>query len=152
LTQRSIITFALIGSTSLLITAFIFQFLGYTPCKICIWQRWPHGFAIFVSLLWLIKPKNQLLVIGSLTNVLASALGVYHSGIEKKWWLGPQSCTSAEISNLSTAELLAKIMNAPIIRCDEISWSLLGFSMANWNAFLSLLLALVWLLAIKHQK
>ena len=152
MTQRSIITFALIGSASLLIVAFIFQLLGYAPCKICIWQRWPHGFAILVSLLWLIKPNNQLLIIGLLTNLLASSLGIYHSGIEQKWWLGPQSCTSAEISNLSTTELLAKIMNAPIIRCDEISWSFLGFSMANWNALLSFVIALIWLLAIKHQK
>ena len=29
-------------------------------------------------------------------------------------------------------------MNAPLVRCDEVQWSLLGISMAGWNAILSL--------------
>jgi len=37
--------------------------------------------------------------------------------------------------------LLAQIMAAPLVRCDEIAWSLFGVSMAGWNALLSLGLA-----------
>ena len=38
-------------------------------------------------------------------------------------------------------------MAAPIIRCDQVPWSLAGISMAGWNAILSLTSALVilWL-------
>ena len=34
------------GSLALLLGAFGFQALGYAPCKLCLWQRWPHGAAI----------------------------------------------------------------------------------------------------------
>ena len=42
---------------------------------------------------------------------------------------------------------LADIMNAPLIRCDQVQWELVGISMAGWNAILSFLAALVilWL-------
>src|SRR6476660_510897 len=35
-------------SLVLLLGAFAFQYLGgLAPCEMCIWQRWPHGAAIF---------------------------------------------------------------------------------------------------------
>jgi len=30
---------------------------------------------------------------------------------------------------------------APVVRCDDIAWSLMGISMAGWNALASLALA-----------
>ena len=36
------------------------------------------------------------------------------------------------------ADLLKQITNAPLIRCDQVQWSLFGISMAGWNAILSL--------------
>jgi disulfide bond formation protein DsbB len=42
-------------------------------------------------------------------------------------------------------------MAAPLIRCDEIAWSLMGISMAGWNAILSFLLALLWLKALSRR-
>ena len=29
-------------------------------------------------------------------------------------------------------------MKGPLVRCDQVQWSLLGISMAGWNAILSL--------------
>lgn len=144
---------AIVGSTSILAAAFAFQFMGYSPCKICIWQRWPHALAILIGIVWLIAQDTRLLILGLLSTLVAVSLAIYHSGIEQKWWLGPQSCTSTGIGDLSTAELFSKIMNAPIVRCDEVVWSFLGFSMANWNALLSFMLALFWFYSIKlNQK
>ncbi len=39
---------------------------------------------------------------------------------------------------------------APIVLCDEVAWSLLGLSMASWNALASLALAALWLLAARR--
>jgi disulfide bond formation protein DsbB len=38
-------------------------------------------------------------------------------------------------------------MDAPVIRCDQVPWQMVGISMAGWNAILSLLSALMilWL-------
>ena len=38
---------------------------------------------------------------------------------------------------MSTADMLDTLMNAPLVRCDEIPWSLMGISMAGWNALIS---------------
>ena len=33
---------------------------------------------------------------------------------------------------------LQDIVSAPLVRCDQVQWSLFGISMAGWNAILSL--------------
>jgi disulfide bond formation protein DsbB len=48
---------------------------------------------------------------------------------------------SAPVGGLSTDDLLARIMAAPLIRCDQIVWKFLGLTMAGWNALISLGLA-----------
>ena len=75
------------------------------------------------------------------------------TGIERSWWLGPDTCTSADITNLTTDDLMAQIMSAPLVRCDEVVWDLLGLSMASWNGIISLGLAGLWLAAaLQTQK
>ena len=148
---HKLIILALVGSCAMLMSAFVFQLLGYTPCKICIWQRWPHVIAILAGALWLIKPDFRFIILGIFSTFLTSGLGLYHSGIEQKWWSGPTTCTSEKIGNLSSNELFAKIMSAPITRCDEIAWTFANLSMASWNAILSLSLTIVWVIAIKNK-
>jgi len=75
-------------------------------------------------------------------GVLFSGLvAIYHSGVERFWWEGPSTCTSAPVAGLSAEELMEQIMNAPLVRCDEIAWDLFGLSMANYNVMASLTLA-----------
>jgi disulfide bond formation protein DsbB len=107
--------------------------------------------AILAGVLWLIKPDFRFIILGIFSTFLTSGLGLYHSGIEQKWWSGPTTCTSEKIGNLSSNELFAKIMSAPITRCDEIAWTFANLSMANWNAILSLSLTIVWVIAIKNK-
>jgi len=60
------------GSATLLLAAFAFQALGYAPCAMCLWQRYPHGVAIGVGLLLLIGlPVLPLLVVGAWSATLA---------------------------------------------------------------------------------
>ncbi len=49
MTRAQISLAAAIGSTLLLAAAFGFQALGYAPCKLCLWQRWPHGLAMILG-------------------------------------------------------------------------------------------------------
>ena len=53
------------GSAALLLGAFAFQHIGgLAPCKMCIWQRWPHGAAVLVGLALLILRKPLLTLLG----------------------------------------------------------------------------------------
>ena len=136
------------GSLVILLAAFGFQYIGeLAPCKLCLWQRYPHVLAIVLAVLFVRVKHRLLLWLGGVASLSTTAIAAYHSGIEQKWWQGPDTCTSGSIDGLSTEQLMAQIMAAPIIRCDEIAWSFLSLSMASWNLIASLLLAALWFYA-----
>jgi disulfide bond formation protein DsbB len=68
---------------------------------------------------------------------VSAGIGVFHVGVEQKWWAGPAGCSATDLSGLSPAEAAKRLMETPVVRCDEIAWSLLGISMAGWNAIVS---------------
>ena len=142
-----------LGSLGLLIGALLFQYVGdMAPCKMCYWQRYPHVGAIIIAGIILITGIGVFAVLGLLSALITAGVGGFHAGVERGWWEGPQSCTSTSIDNLSTEELLAQIMSAPMVRCDEIPWQMFGLSMAGWNMVVSICLAVLWTIAIKQQR
>ncbi len=147
--RNRLVLIAAAGSVALLLGAWGFQYLGgLAPCKMCIWQRYPHAAAALIGAVALALPRVTVLpLLGALAAATTAGIGVYHAGVEQKWWEGPSSCTSSDIGGLSTTELMDQIMNAPLVRCDDIPWEMLGLSMAGWNAVLSAGLVLVWLAA-----
>ena len=143
-----LIWLAFLGSLALLLGAYAFEFLGnLKPCKMCLWQRWPHIAAIFIGILIFYTKSILLMRIASLIILAGAVVAFYHVGVELQWWDGPTTCTSGSIANLSSTELMNKILQAPIIRCDEIQWSFAGLSMAAWNGIFSLILSYSWLKA-----
>jgi disulfide bond formation protein DsbB len=150
MTRTRLILAAALGSALLLAGAWTFQMLGYAPCKLCHWQRWPHYAAVVIGALALLTGMRFLPWFGALAAAATAAVGVYHTGVEQKWWLGPTTCTSGSVSGLSADDLLNQINNAPLIRCDEVAWALGGISMASWNAILSAVLVLVWIAAARR--
>ena len=151
LTRQHWMLLAAAGSAAMLLGALGFQYLGgMPPCKLCYWQRYGHGAALAAGGLALLVPVALVALLG-LAGALASAgIGAYHAGVERGWWEGPTTCTSSPIEGLSTDELLNQIMGAPLVRCDEIPWEMLGLSMAGWNAVISLGLAAVWMMALRR--
>lgn len=152
---RWVIPVAAAGSIAMLLGAFGFQYLGgLPPCKMCLWQRWPHVAAGVIGILWLLSPvgKSALAMVGAVAAATSGAIGVYHAGVEQGWWEGPSTCTSGPIGNLTPEELMAQIMSAPIVRCDEIPWELFGISMAGWNALVSFGLAALWLIGARLSR
>lgn len=110
---------------------------GLHPCEMCIWQRWPHGIAIVLALAAMVlhgRPElSRKLTYAALAMIAVSGLiAVFHAGVEQKWWEGFTTCTAGG------ATTMEEILNAPLVRCDEIPWSLLGLSLAGWNAVISL--------------
>jgi disulfide bond formation protein DsbB len=144
------------GSAALLAGALGSQFIGgLAPCPLCITQRWPHVAAVVIAVLAISvlgRFKRALAGAGALAMLAGSGLGLYHTGIERGWWKGPDTCTSADITNLTTDDLMAQIMSAPLVRCDEVAWDFLSLSMASWNGIISLGLAGLWLaVALRPQ-
>ena len=153
MSRNRAVLLASLGSLGLLIGALLFQYVGdMAPCKLCYWQRYPHVGAIIIAGIILITGIGVFAVLGLLSALITAGIGGFHAGVERGWWEGPQSCTSTSIDNLSTEELLAQIMSAPMVRCDEIPWQMFGLSMAGWNMVVSICLAVLWTIAIKQQR
>ena len=134
--QAAWLLFAVSGS--LLLGALGFQFLrGLAPCEMCYWQRYAHLAVLAVAGLALITGNRAAGWVAVLAMAIAAGLGLFHAGVEQKWWQGVTACTAPVSAGMSTAEMLDTLMNAPLVRCDEIPWSLLGVSMAGWNALVS---------------
>jgi len=147
MTRNTYIFLAAFGSAALLIGAWGFQYFGYPPCKMCIWQRYPHGVAVGFGALALLLPVAIIPLLGALAALITGGIGIYHTGVERGWWEGPSSCTSGDIGGMSTDDLFNQIMAAPLVRCDEGAWQLFGLSMASWNAVISFVLAAIWIAA-----
>ena len=152
---RLIALTAAAGSAALLIAALGFQALGYAPCELCILQRWPHLAAVVTGLLiWRLGFSRWLALLGVIAALTATGLAIYHAGVEMKLWLGPQHCSGgvSGLAQMSTQDLMTALEAAPVVRCDEIAWSLFGISMAGWNAIISAGLSGLWLAALRGRK
>jgi disulfide bond formation protein DsbB len=141
------------GSAALMLAAFAFQHLGdMPPCKLCIWQRYGHVGAIAAGVAAVFAPLAAVALAGAGAVFSSAAIGAYHAGVERGWWKGPDSCAAQPVTGLSTEDAIAQIMNAPLVRCDEIPWQLLGLSMAGWNSVAALLLTALWLSALRAPR
>ena len=134
---------AALGSGALLGGAYYFQYVvGLPPCEMCYWQRWPHMVAIVAGLAAFASFASPRLALVLLLTAIAalivtSALGVFHAGVEYRFWPGPQACSGNIPRGLSAEELKKALFGAKMVRCDETAWSMWGISMAGWNAILS---------------
>jgi disulfide bond formation protein DsbB len=138
---------ALLVPAAALAGAFGSQYLGgLVPCEMCWWQRYAHMAALAFALVALFVPGRALVWLAALAIAVSGAIGFYHAGCELHYYKCLTQCTST-ITAGSTDDFLKAIMNAPMVRCDDIQWSFLGISMAGWNAILSLAgaLMILWL-------
>ncbi len=140
-----------LGSAALLLGALAFQYIGgLPPCKLCYWQRYPHVAALLIAGLAMALGGRLLALAGAAAALATAGVGLYHTGVERGWWEGPNTCTAQGADGLSTDALFDQIMSAPLVRCDEVPWALFDLSMASWNALASLALAALWLMAARR--
>lgn len=153
LTRRNLIVLAVLGSAAMVLGAWGFQYIGgLAPCKLCYWQRYPHMAAVPIGLVALFVPGVVLPLLGAVAAATTGGIGVYHTGVERGWWEGPTTCTSSDVGGLSADALFDQIMTAPLVQCDQVTWELLGLSMASWNAVASFGFAVLWLWAARLSR
>jgi len=134
----------LLASGAILGTALASQYWGgLTPCELCYWQRYAYLAAMAPALLALFVPgrfRAVLLGVTALVFLGGAGIAFFHVGVEQKWWAGLSGCGVTGGAD-SIEALKAQIMAAPVVRCDDIAFQLLGISMAGWNVLASVLLA-----------
>ena len=136
-----------------LIGAYLFEYgWGYQPCMMCLWQRPPYYIAIVTSviallLLWRASHLDLiiliLLSIAGLALLVNAGIGIFHAGVEWKFWQGPDICGDLGVTARTAEELAEQMAHGPVIRCDEASWRFLGLSLAGYSTLISAGLATI---------
>jgi len=139
-----------LASGSMLAIAWGFQLIGgLQPCVLCLYQRAPYWIALVAAALAIMAARHigarGLAVFAILcAAVFLSGAGIagFHVGVEAGWWQGLAACGGGvSDAGLSIDELREKMFATPIVRCDEVAWSLFGLSMAGWNFLASIVFA-----------
>ena len=158
---RSIPWIVFLISVATLGGAYLFQYVGgLAPCELCYWQRIPYAVGIPLSALAIVAGRTTnigltpltLMTICALTFAVSAGLGLYHAGVEYKWWEGPSACTGAGAIPMTLEDLASGLAAPSIVRCDEIPWSLFGISLAGYNFLISLLLTGLCLLPLYRYR
>jgi len=140
--ERLFLFAALAGAATFAAALYFQYFQDLPPCKLCIWQRYALGVGIGGALLAAAIPSARVLLglIGFAGYAAESAIAIYHTGVEQKWWLGPQTCSGGNVSDTFQG-FGQQIKN--VVQCDEIVWTFMGLSMANWNVLIAAALAVL---------
>lgn len=131
-----------ISGAAILGAALAFQHIGgLVPCDLCYMQRYPFWVAIPAGLAAAYAPAGKLraalLAIAAAALTYGAGVAAFHTGVEQGWWEGLASCSSPRGMSNSLEELRARLLAAPVVRCDEPQWSLFGVTMAGYNFLLS---------------
>lgn len=150
---KSFCLITLIVSILSLITAiYIEHIIEIKPCKLCIYQRFPYLVAIFISFLGYYFPNNILWVkLLTLIFVISFVISGYHVGIENEFFKEFSGCTNKNINLLDKSEILNSLQNE-FISCKNVSFKILGMSLATINMIISSLFVIIYLKIIQNEK
>lgn len=132
---------------------------GYVPCMLCLWGRWPYYVAApLAALAALLAGRGNLgaarllLVLAAIALLAGAAIGVYHAGVEWRFWPGPTSCAGANAAPSSAGGLLEQMRTTRIVPCDQAAFRVFGVSLAGYSALISLGLAAVAFIGVRRGR
>jgi disulfide bond formation protein DsbB len=137
---------------SLSIAYFIQYILGHKPCNLCLIELIPYiASVIFISLLFIInKFEKIILVIVLLFFIFGAIVSFYHFGIEQGFFNESLVCDMKNNVNLSKEQLLKQLENSSIVSCKDVTFRVLGFSLATINTIISIVLSVIIIKVIKN--
>ena len=137
---------------TLLSAVYIEYVLGVKQCILCMYHRVPYIIAIFLCFFGYYNLKNKLWIYLLVTTFLISAiLSGYHVGIENNVFNEFSGCTSNN-SNIVNKDELLKALKETQPNCKDVTFKLLGFSLATINLFLSIIIIILSIKIIKNEK
>ena len=141
-----IVILAIISLT--IISALIIQYwLGHEPCKLCLYERIPYFLSILLLFKILLFKKNEKITLLILTLIFVSstALAFYHFGIEQGFFNESLACATPDLSKTLSKELLLEQLKQNNISCKDVSFRILGLSLAAINTIFSLVLSVIFI-------
>lgn len=127
-------------------------FFNIKPCLLCYYQRYLYFFFIPILILNIRLQKKYLIFIGL---ALSLALSLIHALVELKVIDMDSFCQptlSYDQLNLNNPEDFLKKLNNSQVKCSEVTFSILGLSLAKINVILMLFLLFVGIKFIDKEK
>ena len=154
--NKKLLLIILIFISLILIFAFLIEYkLGKQPCKLCIYERIPYFLSIFLigKIFFINIYDKATLLILSLIFIISSILAFYHFGIEQGFFKESLACATTDLSENLTKEELLKQLSENTISCKDVSFKILGFSLAAINTIFSIVLSVIFMvLFINYEK
>ena len=135
----------LIISIVALASAFFIEYvLGHQPCNLCILERIPYLLAIIIILLnykFIHLEKNFILAL-TLIFLIATAISLYHLGIEQGFIKESLVCDLNDGSNLLSKEDILKQLQEKNVSCQDVTFKIFGLSLTSYNILISLIISI----------
>ena len=141
-----IVILAIISIT--IISALIIQYwLGHEPCKLCLYERIPYflSMLLIIKILFIKKYEKITFLILSLVFIGSAALAFYHFGIEQGFFSESLVCITGDLSKTLSKEELLEQLKQNSISCKDVSFRILGLSLAAINTIFSLVLSVIFM-------
>ena len=131
-----------------IISALIIQYwLGHEPCKLCLYQRIPYFLAILliIKIFFFKRYEKITLLILALLFISSTALAFYHFGIEQGLFNESLACSAQDLSKILSKELLMEQLKQNTVSCKDVSFKILGLSLATINTIFSFFLSVIFI-------
>ena len=153
LKNKTILNLILLFSIFALLSAYFVQYiLGHQPCNLCLIERIPYILVIVVIILsFMFKKYEKIYLISlSLIFISASIISFYHFGIEQGFIKESLVCDLSSKGNNLTTEGLLKELKEQTISCKDVTFRVLGLSLATINTIISIILSGIMIKIIKN--
>ena len=154
--NKTTLNLILLFSIFALLTAYFIQYvLGHQPCNLCLIERIPYILTIIIITLIFIFKKFEKVFLFLLTLIFVSATltSFYHFGIEQGFIKESLVCDLKVQTNSLTKEDLLKELKTKTISCKDVTFKIIGLSLASINIIISLILSVITLkLFLNYEK
>ena len=146
----------LIFSVFALITAYFIQYiLNHEPCNLCLIERIPYLAAIiFISLIFILNKFEKIIsLIVGLFFIFGAVISFYHFGIEQGFFSESLVCDLTSTNNATSTQDLLNQLKRETISCKDVSFRVLGLSLATFNTIISIIISAIMLkIVINYEK
>ena len=141
ITTKLVFIFSIVA---LALAFFIEHVLGHQPCNLCILERIPYLLAIIIILLnyKFIHLEKYFLLALTLIFLVATALSLYHLGIEQGFIKESLVCELNNGSNLLSKEDILKQLQQKNVSCQDVTFKIFGLSLTTYNILISLIISI----------
>tara|TARA_B110001452_G_scaffold242437_1_gene225222 strand:- start:64 stop:564 length:501 start_codon:yes stop_codon:yes gene_type:complete len=129
-----------------LFAAYFIQYvLGHQPCNLCLFERVPYILTIIIIIISFIFNKYEKIYLALLSIIFISAtlISFYHFGIEQGFIKESLVCNLDSLNDNLTAEDILNQLKEKTISCKDVTFKILGLSLATINTIISFLLSVI---------